>query len=258
MTSGGVWQAIRQFFGHRETSHLLFFVHIPKTAGTSLVTAMQAHFDPNRICPRDQTEALARLDPAELRQKYDFIPAHTGMNVAERITPDLVTVLREPTDRVLSLYNYWRSVPSENAVIYESGQVDPAVSLAKSLSFRDFVFADHPRILHDINNGQTFQIASSNNAIGRSILRGRSDADILEIAKNNLQKMLAVGRTENLDAFCEQMLEKLDMKLDIPFHNKTQKSFIDRQELDAGVQARLQELNELDYALYEFVKTTYG
>jgi hypothetical protein len=258
MASGGFLQTMRRFFGNRETDRLLFFVHIPKTAGTSLVTAMQAHFLPNRICPREYTEALGRLDPVELRWQYDFIPAHTGMDVAERIGTDLVTVLREPTDRVLSLYNYWRSVPDESAVVYESGKVDPAVSLAKSLSFRDFILSDHPRILHDINNGQTFQIASSNNAIGRRALAGKDAAEILQIAQDNLQKMQAVGRTENLDVFRQQMLENLDMKLDIPFHNKTQKSFIDRQKLDPAVQARLRELNELDYALYEFVEATYG
>jgi hypothetical protein len=258
MAPGGIWQTMQQFFGHRKTDQLLFFVHIPKTAGTSLVTAMQAHFAPDRICPRDQTEALARLDPADLRRKYDFIPAHTGMDVAERIATDLVTVVREPTDRILSLYNYWRSVPSESAVIYESGKVDPAVSLAKSLSFRDFVLSDHPRILHDINNGQTFQIASSNNAAGRRALTGQSDDQVLQIAQKNLGRMRAVGRTENLEVFRQQMMERLEMKLDIPFHNKTQKRFVDREQLDPKAQARLQELNELDYALYEFVKATYG
>lgn len=258
MASGGIVQMMRRLFRTRETDHLLFFVHIPKTAGTSLVTALQAHFLPNRICPREYTEALARMDPTELRQKYDFIPAHAGMDVAQRIATDLITVLREPTDRVLSLYNYWRSVPAESAVVYESGKVDPAVSLAKSLSFQDFVMSDHPRILHDINNGQTFQIARSNNAIGRKALIGESDDEILQIAKNNLHKMKAVGRTENLNSFHQQMLVKLGMELEIPFHNKTQKSFIDRQKLNPDVQRRLEDLNKLDYALYEFVKATYG
>lgn len=258
MASGGIVQMMRRLLGKRETDRLLFFVHIPKTAGTSLVTALQAHFQPGRVCPRDQTAALARLDPLELRQKYDFIPAHAGMDVAEPIATDLITVLREPTDRILSLYNYWRSVPGDSAVVYESGKVDPAVSLAKSLSFQDFVVSDHPRILHDINNGQTFQVASSNNARGRRALMDKTDTEILEIAKDNLLKMQAVGRTENLKAFGQQMLERLDMKLDIPFHNKTQKNFIARQQLDPDVKSRLQELNELDYALYEFVKTAYG
>lgn len=258
MVSGGVLQLMRRMFGSREADRLLFFVHIPKTAGTSLVTALQAHFLPGRTCPREYTEALSRLDPMELRQKYDFIPAHAGMDVAEPIATDLITVLRDPTDRVLSLYNYWRSVPAESAVVYESGKVDPAVSLAKSLSFQDFVLSDHPRILHDINNGQTFQIARSNNAIGRRALLEKTDAEILQIAKDNLHKMKAVGRTENLHAFSQQMLERLDMKLDIPFHNKTQKSFINRHKLSSDVETRLRELNEIDYALYDFVEATYG
>lgn len=254
----GVMTAMKRLFRTREADRLLFFVHIPKTAGTSLVTAIQAHFLHNRICPREYTEALTSLDPMELRKKYDFIPAHAGMDVAQRIATDVITVLREPTNRVLSLYNYWRSVPDDSAVVYQSGKVDPAVSLAKSLSFQDFVLSDHPRIQHDINNGQTFQIASSNNAVGRRALVEKSDAEILQIAKDNLHKMKAVGRTENLNAFSQQMLERLDMKLDIPFHNKTQKSFIDRHALSQDVKARLQDLNELDYALYEFVEATYG
>ena len=93
----------------QKPSELLFFLHIPKTAGTAITDSLRAFFPSDRVFPSYSENDVVQFSKETLREQYDFVHAHAGANVAfsKASEPSHVfTVLRDPTSRILSLYNY--------------------------------------------------------------------------------------------------------------------------------------------------------
>ncbi|MBM07626.1 MAG: hypothetical protein CMH88_14975 [Oceanibulbus sp.] len=127
------------------------------------------------------------------------------------------------------------------------------MTLAKELSFRDFVECGHQRILNDIENGQAFQIAASNNDAGRQRLQDRSQAEIIALCQANLSRMAAAGITEHMGRFTRDLRRATGIKLDIPRRNVTQNRGITRTALPDDLAQRIRALNAVDYRLYEML-----
>ncbi len=234
---------------------LLVFLHIPKTAGTAVTDGLRAHFAPERIFPSYDEGDLAAGAPAKLRRAYDFAHVHTGANVAFAAGSHVFTVLRDPTARLLSLYNYWRSEPLDGATVFDGGLVDPAVTMARSMSFEEFVFAGHRRILADFENGQTFQLATSNTDQGRDAARGMTPDQLLDLACANLGRMGAIGVTEDLAQFAVRLERAYGLSMALEKRNVTQRRFVEAEALGSDVRARIEALTELDRTLYDRVRS---
>jgi sulfotransferase famil protein len=90
----------------------LYFLHIPKTAGTSVTKWLVDHIDQERICPAKNWDQLVMLDQHAL-SKYRVFAGHFGMDfehfIGRRIAA--VTVLRDPLRRTLSHYQHVRRDP---------------------------------------------------------------------------------------------------------------------------------------------------
>lgn len=87
----------------RQSRQLLAFLHIPKTAGTSLVQALSKNFAEDRVMPDGLVYELDHHDPAYLRQQYDLLYGHVGMDVLAPVATQVITLVREPTERIISL-----------------------------------------------------------------------------------------------------------------------------------------------------------
>jgi hypothetical protein len=239
----------------RQSRQLLGFLHIPKTAGTSLVQALTENFALDRVMPAEIVYDLHSHYPDRLQKEYDLLHGHVGMDVLAPVATQIVTLVREPTERIISLYNYWRAVPIESATVFENGLIDPGVTLAKELSFRDFVECGHQRILNDIENGQAFQIATSNNDEGRLTLRGQSEDEIFAHCQANLANMTVVGVTDHLNRFEQHLRRRTGIKLNMPRQNVTQERRITRDSLPDDLTRYIRRLTEIDYRVYEMLKS---
>jgi len=235
----------------RQSKNLLGFLHIPKTAGTSLVQALAENFAPDRVLRDDDFDSIV---PATMQKDYDFVHGHVGMDVLAPVATQVVTLVREPTDRIISLYNYWRTVPIENATVFEGGLIDPGVTLAKELSFRDFVECGHQRVLNDIENGQAFQIATSNKDAGRLALRGHSEEEIFARCQANLAQMTAVGVVDHLSRFKQDLRRRTGIKLNMQRQNVTRERWVAREDLPDDLARYIRRLTEIDYRVYELLK----
>lgn len=107
------------------------FLHVPKSAGTSLRAALEAAFPPGSVAPQgfdtslfcdfdefDRLAAPARAavvvgDEADALAGYRIVSGHFSLPTLERVAPRsaVATVLREPRARLLSLYAYLRLTP---------------------------------------------------------------------------------------------------------------------------------------------------
>ncbi len=103
-----------------EPSELLYFHHVPKTAGTSLVDVLRANYgggllelyDGPRLREALRVQGDARRRALGIRDGLRCIASHSCEIVVPLLPPAhrAFSVLRNPIERVISLYYYARSI----------------------------------------------------------------------------------------------------------------------------------------------------
>ena len=87
----------------------LFFLHIPKTAGTSLRELLSCRFAPADILALDRRGAHEHpSQQLETISRYRFVHGHVPYALVDRFPrrPFVVTLLRDPIDRAVSAFHY--------------------------------------------------------------------------------------------------------------------------------------------------------
>lgn len=119
-------------------SRRFVFVHIPKTAGTAFTLAMEARAKADDILIGDTPKAQARKRRLQSLRPAGRLWKHSTLSDVAGIVPDdltgwfVLTLVRNPWDRILSYYHWLRGQGFDHA----------AVHLAKSLDFSAFL--NHP------------------------------------------------------------------------------------------------------------------
>lgn len=233
------------------------FVHIPKTAGTSVRNLFIEIFSEELISPSFPVTVLDS-DKAKELNKYKIICGHISMTDVERYFPNrkLITFLRNPIDRCLSIYGFFRQQSDIPLIhldqIRNENISSEAISIAKQLNVNDFFNSTHPHILQNINNRMTRQIGYSARFEDCGHL---SDDVVLARAKSNLSKYFHVGLYENLENDIEEMCVKLgiDKSTKLPELNKTSNP-IRSNEISDELRDRISKLNRLDVELYRSIQ----
>ena len=224
----------------------LAFVHIGKTAGTWLREQLSANFADDEVCPYRFHGQFS--DPASVRQRYRFFSAHIGYDLADQIALSKIVVLRDPTERIVSLYNYWREVVDERP---RSG---PA--LAKRHTLAEMAALPEPSVIADFRNAQVWQLAASHDTATRRRVMARygSSAKLLEQAIEHVNRVAVVGVVEHMPLLAAELRSKLDLKIDAtakPINvtvKRTGKDLLDDETLEA-----LAPITALDRRLYRHV-----
>ena len=94
------------------------FLHLEKTGGVSFAQSLTSHFHPQQIDPDPQRTAAPHIVTPFADRDLDAIRrrtlvfGHYDLPSLRRLDPNrpVITMLRDPAKRILSLYYYWRSV----------------------------------------------------------------------------------------------------------------------------------------------------
>jgi hypothetical protein len=224
------------------TQAKIVFVHIPKTAGTAVRIAFEkAASHRLRVSPHFDERHIAEIDPA----KFDFFSGHLGFKAASELGNQLLTVVRNPVDRFVSQYYFVRAlhtVGRDNSI---------KAALATKYPLNEFVkIKDDPSLL-DFYNMMTWQIAHGTSLERRRELRmmGKTDADVLQLALNNLETFSLVGVQERLEQFAQSLGEMYSVSLRINKVNVS-RTRPELAEISTSTIDAIREWSELDLVLY--------
>ena len=217
----------------------LIFIHIPKTAGSTLRPIMDRNYPRPLIhkldfLPRD-LDAFLRL-PQQTRSRIRVLQGHFPFGLHEHLSvpADYLTILRDPVNRIISMY-YWIHGNEEHVLN----------TLVRSMSLKDFA-----------DSG--FEITSNHQTGLISGLPANGDSRALAVAQKNLQsEITAFGLNERFDESLLLFKKQLGWKHVFYSRRNVTKSRPRRSEVPASVLKVIQKHNSLDLELYEFARQTF-
>lgn len=225
----------------------VYFIHIPKTAGTMLRTLLAIHFHHEETFAGyysvDKNTTPASFD------RLKFLVLHSGVEMAKRfpVRPILLTFLRDPLERSLSAFYYLRTLPDGT---FNDASLDRLIQRARQLELADFLREEPAGAQRHLGNLQTWLLTEQQT---RGFDPFFLEADHLEEAKRNLDRCELLGLTERMD----DSLSLLTARMGWPAFEQTPRANgTDRrpgvEQLDPSTRAALQELTAVDRELYEY------
>jgi hypothetical protein len=228
------------------------FDHVPKTGGTALNQALLEILTPERVAVNRHVDVAA--DNLDFADRYLIITGHFGgawrrrlQRRGERLT---FTVIRDPVDRAISLYNYWRHRIPNHAPEFSW----PAVQAAKTLRFADFIRANDAGVKRSLFNTHYSQLAGGRSA--RKAYRPESQKRYLRRVKRLAAEFDVIGITERLSESLEWFLDAVgspapeDTRSLLAKVDKNASPRFDPAEMSSEDRAFVVERNQLDLALH--------
>lgn len=210
-----------------------FFLHIPKTAGISLIAVFTELLGLENVKYVNDLRNFGLLQ-AECLKKYKLVGGHFLYPQKSLFQKDRysITFLRNPVDRFLSQYFFFR----ENSFC----------KVAASHDLAEYIDAFRNQKCGGVMNVHIWHLAGQ-------IDTTLSTNELLKLARENLSNMDFVGISEfysdSVDLLCYAC--KWPAVVEKPVENVTgQRSKI--QEIDEKIIDRIKELNRSDMELYEY------
>ena len=223
-------------------SRALIFLHIPKTAGTTLNRIIEWQYSPFEIFTMDPYRIRATPErlktlPEGRRRRLRVVRGHMfyGLHQCLPQGATYMTMLRDPVARVMSAYYFILRRP-----------LNPLHRKVKKerLSIEDCI-----RLFPQRHNLQCRLIAGVKDA------SSTGDGRLLDMAKEHLTKSFSVvGICERFEESLMLMATTFDWEILFYKNCKVSKT---RPQIDPGTVEMIRDHNRLDVELYEFSKRLF-
>jgi hypothetical protein len=218
----------------------LLFLHVPKAGGSALAGALG-----NRFAADECRSIYYTEDPDdEGLIGAGYIAGHVSMSILNRLEspPFVVTVLRDPIERALSLYSFFRALDEPGTDRLRLERREAAVRLAKEHSLDQFIEVAPELAEHYLGNWQA-------RMLGGKRLEGTGEQ--LEDALEGLHSCDFVGLAERQDESVDWLTRRLGWTelTSLPLTNVT-RTRLRRDEISPAAMKALLELTSLDRELY--------
>ena len=227
--------------------NFLFHLHIPKCGGSSINTLLAREYpDWKQLKVWRQMPTNKWLEDTwgtrEEVLSRTCISGHFTFHWFDLLTLDIseyelniITMLRDPIDRLLSLYNYWKESPNA----YQA--------YVQDMSFEEFVF-DKRKIFIATDNDMTRRLCG---CINRDIYY-EVNQTTLDKALHNLKRVSLIGLLEMFDKSVERWSELYDWKSTKYRYKFAQPRRLRKEHLDASLVDRIADYQRFDYELYNY------
>jgi hypothetical protein len=242
----------------------LYFLHIPKTAGTSFISILHQRFPAEVICPACLWSDLLRI-PTEHRATYRLYRGHfyayLGPFLGRRLRH--VTFLRDPIERSLSHYAHVVREPPHyfHARAREQGDLltflrDPATNpLISNFQTRSLALSLDPSAFAETLAPAEIDAFGLERALETTMPASLSDAELLARAKAMIDECVAVGLVEHFRESVGAIARRLrwpDVSADPRLNIAPGRP--GRDALDPETLALLREQTSLDRELYDYAR----
>lgn len=247
------------------------FIHIPKTAGQSLHWLFKQKVGENKVSPLFNNLYLL---PANFSYTYDVIFGHTDYEtvrlLVQRKEVKLVTFLRDPIKRLISLYKFWWSHDPE----FHKGNT--AVELANKYSIEEFFRAEEVRKLLWNDMFGRFMGYKLRDTLKDALEESFKDENkrmsflnkrVIPLIHEQIEEYFYIGLQEQFNQDVCEMFNRLgfscddvdlqDAKVNITENNIGKPGFKKEKpsfDVNETVLSAIEELTELDNLLYQQVK----
>jgi hypothetical protein len=231
----------------------ILFMHIPKCAGTSVISLISQPFDDHEICPQPPYGVWSwRAD--EVRG-YRLYRGHFSADFVEDLGAGgtKLIMMRHPLSRVVSLYDFWRSYRWD----YIRSALPPinGPAIAKSGDLSNF-----------LNTTSAFGVAQIYNPVARQLLGRRFETlmpdenAVIAASINALRGFAWIGITESFEPSIALLAALLDLPRPsaAPEANPTYdlnpdhptNEYVDKTEPTEDERRRILDGNRIDMAIY--------
>jgi hypothetical protein len=214
---------------------ILYFLHIPKTAGTTLISILDSFFDYDTIYPEQLWHNLLKNRSTNF-SRFRLIRGHFGYGLCRLLPkkPVIMTMLRNPVDRHIS-----GSPRFEDLQTRQIGLDPDILSITKSWGHEDLANFKYPKVLQKTS---------------KKVSRDK----LLEDAKTRLSEFEFVGISERFEDSMFLLFFTFGWR---PIHNiwklNVASKTIRKTELSKKTLDRILDSNQLDLKLYEFGKEIF-
>lgn len=223
------------------------FLHIPRTAGTTLNRLLERNFPPRTVLSLYAREDFARYATIDRERLAEIrlIQGHVLLSDYDAFTfydtpVRVVTFLREPVARVISEYAFLRAWPQQHLYALLNGE---------NIALSEYVTSSHKLLRYKGSNFMTRVLSGLDPD-------ARPEA-ALDRAKANLRDRVAVfGLTEDFDASLLLLAEAMGLT-DLLYERQ---NILRRPQANRATpeeRALVASRNTLDTALYQFARTLF-
>ena len=179
----------------------VLFLHLQKTAGTSILHLARKYYGDSIV---SHGECWGK-SPEQLRQ-FRFVSGHIGYDFARPLLQGryTFTFLRDPAERILSMYYFCRTRDPAEYFIYKK---------ARELDLLEFLEAGlhDPWVRKNIWNNQVWQLAHGYAHLDNRTITDFGEDDLLKLAKAHLAELSHVGLTETFATDVAPILKALGL-----------------------------------------------
>jgi len=256
--------------GNRDT---LYFLHIRKTGGTTLLTLLMDNFHHDQILKLWDWEELLDNMPNDFT-KYRFIHGHFGFRFHQLLPekPLVVTMLRNPIELVISNFNEYKRERRDEGVrkFYDGKTIDEVLVhplerfLYLNLQVRDVAndyLNPYWHLERDVSNDRLrpYLHKEKQESSYYDIYEGRTEQEVLAVAKERLKEFAFIGLVDSY----QKSLFLLAFTFGwTPIRNVVPKNTangidIKKSQVSDSTIEQINELTRLDQDLYEFGKQIF-
>lgn len=224
----------------------VIFLHVPKTAGTTLIRVMEQQYRPEDVYsvvePRDFQDlaALSETRKAEFR----LLVGHMDFGAHELLpgSSTYFTLLRHPIERVISHYYFMLQEPQYQ--YYD-------IITSSHMNLKKFIESEIDIMM---DNVQTRMLSGK----GAQLAFGTCTEEVLETAKKNLREhFTVVGLTERFDETLLLLKRAFGWQNSFYLKRNVTTSRLKRDELPAATLDTIINANQLDMELYRYATALF-